>query len=150
MTEITPDIVEELELEVESVICSKETSLQTLFSLAESLHLPEDSLQNKSRLAVSRMVRECISHNLEENKGEIDAQHEFLTGVLDILMLSEKGDPRDPTGGREGLQEESDDVVADNLGLGEANNSPDNEILRLQAQSDRLKVLLTKMQEKEL
>ena len=37
------------------------------------------------------------------------------------------------------LQEEPEDVVADNLDLGEANNSPDNEIENLQAQLDRLK-----------
>ena len=99
MADITPDSIEELELEVESVICSKESSLQILFSLAELLHLPGESLGNESRLAVSRVVREHISQSLEANKGELNAQHEFLTGVLDVLKLSEKGDPRDPTGG---------------------------------------------------
>ena len=71
----------------------------SIFSLAELMHLPEDSLQNKSHLALSRTVRERISQHLEENKGEIDAQHEFLTGVLDVLKFSGKGDPRDPTSG---------------------------------------------------
>ena len=99
MADITPDVIEELELEVESVICSKETSLGILFSLAELLRLPGDSLQNKSRLAVSRLVREGISQSLEANKEEIREQHGFLIGVLDVLKLSEKGDPRDPTGG---------------------------------------------------
>ena len=99
MADITPDIVEELELEVESVICSKETSLQIILSLAEWLHLPGDSLENKSRLAASRVVIECIAQSLEANKGEINTQYEFLMSVLDVLKLSEEGDPRDPTGG---------------------------------------------------
>ncbi len=142
MADITPDMIEELELEVEAVICSKETSLHILGSLAELLHIAGDSLENKSRLAVSRVVREHISQSLEANRGDVNAQHEFLTGVLDTLRLSEKGDPRDPTGGGESLQGEPDDVVADNLGVSEANEdafNPDNEIKSLQAQLDRLK-----------
>ena len=54
MAESTPDIIEELELEVELVICSKETSLEILLSLAEVLQLRGDDLENKSRLAVVR------------------------------------------------------------------------------------------------
>ena len=90
MANITPDIVEELELDIESVICSKETSLQILLSLAEWLHLPWNSLENKSRLAASRVVREYIAQSLEANKGEINTQREFLMSVLDALKLSEK------------------------------------------------------------
>lgn len=105
MADITPDMIEELELEVEAVICSKETSLHILGSLAELLHIAGDSLENKSRLAVSRVVREHISQSLEANRGDVNAQHEFLTGVLDTLRLSEKGDPRDPTGGGKAFRE---------------------------------------------
>ena len=94
MAEVTPDIIEELELEVESVICSKETSLQILLSLAEVLQLPGDDLENKSPLAVSRVVREHISQSLEANKGEINAQNEFLRGVLDVLKVVREGRPQ--------------------------------------------------------
>ena len=37
--------------------------MQILLSLAELLHLPGDDLGNKSRLAVSRVVREHISQS---------------------------------------------------------------------------------------
>ena len=138
MADITLEIIEELELGMESVICSKEILLRIPLSLAELLHLYQ-GLENDSHLAVSRVVREHISQSLEANKGKINAQHDFLTGILDVFKLSEKRDPRDPTGGGECLQEELEDVVADNLGLREANNRTANDIKCLQPQLDRSK-----------
>ena len=145
--DITTDIVEELELEAESVICSKETSLQTLFSLAELLGIPKATLENKKRLAVSRVVRDHISQSLEVNEDDLNAQHEFLTGVLDILKLSEKKDPRELTGVGESLQAEPESIPTDNSDPMESNEdagNPESEIRTLQAQLDRLKSAASK------
>eukprot|EP00795_Rhopilema_esculentum_P014931 gene14930-6074_t len=86
MPDITPDIVEELELEVESVICSKETWLQILFSLAEEANEDAYNPDNEIKSLQAQSNRLKSAADKDASKGATGRVHGSFVGASYIAV----------------------------------------------------------------